>query len=196
MPKEEARERLFEKTIKYSGKVIPVKNIIGTVANLYPTKGIEYLIQAADQLNNIDDLVFFVIGEGELRPELEKMIREKGLGKKVFLLGQIPDAHRFMSAFDVFVLPSIKEGFPWTLIEAMSAKLPVIATDVGAVSEIIDNYKNGLIVKSKDPAELADKIKEVLENEHLKSELGIQAHQTVLFKFELDKMVKQIENLL
>ena len=78
----------------------------------------------------------------------------------------------------------------------MSAKLPVIATDVGAVPEIIDDHKNGLLIQPKDPAGLADGIKEILENDHLRNELGIQAHQTVLFKFELDKMVKKIEELI
>ncbi len=196
LSKEEAREKLFEKASKYSGRNIQAKNIIGTIANFYPTKGLEYLIQAADYLNDIDDLAFFIIGDGELRPEIENMIREKGLEKKVFLLGQIPDAYRFLPAFDIFVLSSVKEGFPWALIEAMAAKLPVIATDVGAVSEIIDDHRNGLIIKPRDPAGLADKIREILENDRLRNELGIQAHQTVLFKFELDKMVKQIENLL
>ena len=195
MSREEARRtlRLNATTISAAGR------IIGTIANFYPTKGLEYLIEAFYLLNTkylILDTVLLIIGDGELRPELEKMIREKGLGKKVFLLGQIPDAYRFLPAFDVFVLPSVKEGFPWVLIEAMSAKLPVIATDVGAVPEIINDHKNGLLVKPKDPAGLADKIKEVLENDRLKNELGIQAHQTVLFKFEFDKMVKQIENLL
>ena len=195
MSREEAR-----RTLRLNATTISAaERIIGTIANFYPTKGLEYLIEAFYLLNTkylILDTVLLIIGDGELRPELEKMIREKGLGKKVFLLGQIPDAYRFLPAFDVFVLPSVKEGFPWVLIEAMSAKLPVIATDVGAVPEIINDHKNGLLVKPKDPAGLADKIKEVLENDRLKNELGIQAHQTVLFKFELDKMVKQIENLL
>ncbi len=196
MDREEARTQLLEKVAKSSGRNIKVKNIIGTIANFYPTKGLEYLVGAADYFTDTEDPIFFIIGDGELRPGLDKMIREKGLERKVFLLGQIPDAYRFLPAFDVFVLPSVKEGFPWALIEAMSAKLPVIATDVGAVPEIIDDYKNGLIVKPKDSAELANKIKEVLENDRLKNELGIQAHQTVLFKFELDKMVKQTEELL
>ena len=196
MQSEEARTRLLDRAEKYSGRDVQAKNIVGTIANFYPAKGLEYLVGAAEYFSNDKDLVFFIIGDGELKPELEKMILEKGLEKKVFLLGQIPDAYRFLPAFDVFVLPSVKEGFPWTLIEAMSAKLPVIATDVGAIPEIIDDHKNGLLTKPKDPAGLADKIKEVLENDRLKNELGIQAHQTVLFKFELDKMVKQIEDLL
>src|SRR3989338_3406268 len=113
MRSEEARTRLFEKATKLFGRNIIAKNVIGTIANFYPTKGLEYLIQAANYLRDIDDIVFFIIGDGELRPELEKMIQEKGLEKKVFLLGQIPDAYRFLPAFDVFVLPSVKEGFPW-----------------------------------------------------------------------------------
>lgn len=195
LQKDEARTKLLEKVTKSHSPNIPIKNIIGTIANFYPTKGLEYFVGAADYLDT-DDSVFFIIGDGELRPELEKMILERGLERKVFLLGQIPDAYRFLSAFDVFVLPSVKEGFPWVLIEAMSAKLPVIATDVGAVSEIIDDHKNGLIVRPRDSAGLANKIKEILENDHLKKEFGLQAHQTVLFKFELDKMVRQIENLI
>lgn len=212
LPKEEARTQLslhlnpalaskggvngkpISPTLR-SGQAVAGR-IIGTIANFYPAKGLEYLIGAAEYFKDANDVVFFIIGDGELRPELEKMIRERELGKKVFLIGQIPDAYRFLPAFDIFVLSSVKEGFPWVLIEAMSAKLPVIATDVGAVPEIIDDHKNGLLVKPKDPSGLANKIKEVLENDHLRNELGIQAHQTVLFKFELDKMVQQIEDLL
>lgn len=196
LQKEEALLRLAEKITKYSEINIDEKNIVGTIANFYPAKGLEYFIGAAECLSDSENLVFLIIGDGELRPELEKTIREKGLGKKVFLLGQIPDAYRFLPAFDIFVLPSVKEGFPWSLIEAMSAKLPVIATNVGAVPEIISDRKNGMLVEPRDPVRLADKIKEILENDFLKNELGIQAHQTVLFKFELDKMVKQIEELL
>lgn len=196
MTKEGAKKELLEKVSKLFSKNIGASNMVGTIANLYQTKGLEYLIEAADYFNNVENLVFFIIGDGELRPKLDKIIKEKGLGEKIFILGHIPDAHRLLPAFDVFVLPSIKEGFPWALIEAMSAKLAVIATEVGAVPEIIEDHKNGLLVKPRDSAGLADKIKEVLENNRLKNELGIQAHQTVLFNFELDKMVQRIEDLL
>ena len=199
LQKEEARARLIEKVEKLSGINVSAKNIIGTIANFYPTKGLEYLIESFSILNTkylIRDTILLIIGDGELRPEIEKTIHEKGLEKKVFLLGQIPDAYRFLPAFDVFALSSVKEGFPWSLIEAMSAKLPVIATNVGAVPEIINDHKNGLLIESRDSVGLAEGIKEILENDFLKNELGIQAHQTVLFKFELDKMVKQIEELM
>jgi glycosyltransferase involved in cell wall biosynthesis len=78
----------------------------------------------------------------------------------------------------------------------MTAKLPVIATKVGAVPEIIEDGKNGMLVEPARPEQIAIKIQELLNNDHLKQEIGIQAHQTVLFKFSLDKMIRETEDLL
>ena len=192
----DARLRLFERIAKHSGKIFQAKNIVGTIANFYPTKSLEYFIATAQELKDLNDTVFMIIGDGAERPKLEKMIAENNLSKKVFLLGHIPEANRFLTAFDIFVLASVKEGFPWSLIEAMAAKIPVIATNVGAVPEIIDNGKNGFMVSPKNSNEIASRIKEILASDHLKRELGIQAHQTIIFKFSEDKMVKEIEALL
>ncbi len=196
LPREDARLKLFEKIIKHSGKIFQIDKIIGTIANFYPPKGLEYLVEAAEHFKNDDTVAFIIIGEGEERGMLENLIKIKGLEKKVFLIGQVPEAHKLLSAFDIFVLPSLKEGFPWSLIEAMSAKLPVIATSVGAVPEIIEDYKNGIIIRPADATQIAAKIKEVLGSDRLKQEMGIQAHQTVLFKFNADKMISQTEALL
>ena len=186
LPREEARLKLK----------VQAKNIIGTIANFYPAKGLAVLIKAAEHFKAHDDTVFVVIGDGKERPALKALIKDLGLERKVFLVGQLPDAFKYLSAFDIFVLPSVKEGFPWALIEAMAAKLPVVATRVGAVPEIIEDGKNGLIVEPGNPEAMAGKIKEIMDSNHLQKELGIQAHQTVLFKFEIDKMVGQIEELL
>ncbi|MDP3792304.1 MAG: glycosyltransferase family 4 protein [bacterium] len=196
LPKEEAKLKLFEKIARYSGKIFQAEIIIGTIANLYPTKDLPTLIKAAEYFKNNNSVVFIIIGEGSERVTLEKMIKEKGLEHKVLLLGQLPDAKKYLPAFDIFVLPSVKEGFPWALIEAMAAKLPIIATRVGAVPEIIENSKNGFMVEPSRPELIADKIKEILNNSHLGQELGIQAHQTILFKFPLEKMVRETESLL
>src|SRR3989338_948761 len=181
--KEEARLKLFEKIVRQSGKIFQTGKIIGTIANFYPPKGLEYLIEAAEHFKNDDNTVFVIIGDGGGRAKLENIIQTKNLGKKIFLVGQIPDAHKFLPAFDIFVLPSVKEGFPWSLIEAMTAKLPVIATSVGAVPEVIENGKNGMIVAPADSAQIVAKIREILSNDRLMQEMGIQAHQTVLLKF-------------
>ena len=196
LPRDEARVKLFEKISKHSGKIFQAKYIIGTIANFYPTKGIQYLIQAAKKFADKEDFAFVVIGDGQERTTYEQQIKELGLQNKFYLVGQLKDAYQYISAFDVFALPSVKEGFPWALIEAMSAKLPVIATSVGAVPEIIENGKNGFIVEPASAEQIAEKIDQLIDDDRLRLEFGIQAHQTVLFKFTLDKMVKQTEELL
>lgn len=196
LPREEARLRLFEKISKHSGKIFQIKTVIGTIANFYPTKDLDTLIKTADKFKADEDIAFVIIGDGPERPKLESMVKDLGLSNKLFLVGQIEKANKFLSAFDIFTLTSVKEGFPWALIEAMSAKLPVIATRVGAIPEIIEDGKNGFIVESGNPEQISDRIKKIIGDDHLKQELGIQAHQTVLFKFTLDKMIRQIEELL
>ena len=196
LPRDEARIKIYEKISRSSGKIFQANIIIGAISNLYPTKGIRTLVETAEYFKNNENVAFIVIGEGEERKNLESLIVSRKLQHKVFLLGRIPEAHKFLSAFDLFVLPSVKEGFPWALIEAMAAKIPVIATRVGAVPEIINDGKNGFIVEPNNPPQLAAKIKEVLTSDHLYKEFSIQGHQTVLFNFSEDKMVKEIEALL
>ena len=198
LPREEARKKIWEMLLKDPDNIGggTAKTIIGTIANFYPAKGLPVLIQAAEQFKDQEEIIFIIIGDGAERSVLEKMIAEKKLEKKVFLLGQIPEASRFLPAFDIFILPSVKEGFPWVLLEAMAAKLPVIATAVGAVPEIIENGKNGLLIPPARPEEIARKILELSNNDRLRNELGIQAHQTVLFKFSAETMIKEVEKLL
>lgn len=196
LPGEEARLRLFEKIARYSGKIFQADTLIGTIANFYPPKGLGSLIETAGHFKNNESIAFVIIGDGPERANLEKSIRESGLEHRVFLLGNIPDAKKYLPAFDIFVLPSLKEGFPFALIEAMAAKLPVIATRVGAVPEIINDGKNGFIVESGHPEQIVARLREILVNDYLRKELGIQAHQTVLFNFSLDKTIGKVEELL
>ncbi|KKR88730.1 MAG: Glycosyltransferase, group 1 family [Candidatus Yanofskybacteria bacterium GW2011_GWA1_44_21] len=196
LPREEARLKMLERASKQSGKVFQADYIVGTIANFYPSKGLGHLLDAAQYLKAKINVVFFVIGDGEKRIDLQTEILKKGLEKNVFLLGRMPEAYKFLTGFDIFVSPSLKEGFPWSILEAMAAKLPVIATQVGGVPEIIKNGHNGFIVKPGDGKAIAEKIKELIANDHLRQELSIKSHQTVLFDFTLDKMVSRIESLL
>ena len=196
LSRDESRLKLFEKLSEKHGEISQANILIGTVANFYPTKGLEILVETAEYFKNDERISFVIIGDGEDRKKLQNLIIEKGLGKKVFLIGKIDNAHRYMPAFDIFVLPSLKEGFPFALIEAMSAKVPVIATRVGAVPEIIDNGKNGFIVEPGNSASMAGKIKELLASDHLLKEFAIQGHQTVLFEFNEDRMIGEIEGVL
>ena len=193
--KDIACQEILSLITKETGQTIQPKNIIGTIANFYPSKGLTYLVQAMTLVTDTDT-VFAIIGDGEERFKLEKQIATAGLSDRVFLLGQLPNASRYLNAFSIFVLPSLKEGFPWSVLEAMSAKLPVIATSVGAIPEIIESGSNGYIVTPADPITLADKINLLISNEHLAGTMSIQAHQTVVLKFSLERMLGQIKRML
>jgi len=133
--------------------------IVGTIANLYPTKGLGCLIEASKLLPNC---TFTIIGEGPERPRLERMIKNHGLESRVILTGFIPQAHCYLKAFDCFVLPSVKEGMPYVILKAIAVGLPVVATRVGGLPEIVDN---NFLVEPAQPKALAEKITEVLNKE-------------------------------
>ena len=196
LSRDEARLKLFEPIAKTAGKIFQAKLVIGTIANFYPTKGITYLLDAISQLADYPEVAWILIGTGPEKTNLKLKIENLKLSDRVFMLGQVPDAHRFLSAFDAFVLPSVKEGFPWTLLEAMAAKKAIVATPVGGVPELIKSGHNGLLVPPADPTALAKALEEVITHDHLRQELGIQAHQTVLNNFTTDKMVKAVSELL
>ena len=171
------------------------KKIIGTIANFYPTKGLEYLIESATKINR-EDVVWCVIGDGTERHALNKLIEENGLTEKVLLVGRKEQASRYLNAFDVFLLPSVKEGFPWVILEAMGAKLPIIATNVGAIPEIIENGVNGYIIDPRNSNQISEHVTMFLDNESRANEMGIQAHQRVLFTFNIEVTILKIEKLL
>ena len=202
LEKNEAKIRLYEKlpSDQKHANFLHKGLVIGTIANFYPTKGLEYLVDAFKIIEtyHLSPITYnlVLIGDGPERENLKSRIKNLGLENKIILTGRIPDAHKHLNAFDIFVLPSVKEGFPWALLEAMSAKLPVIATTVGANPEIIENKKNGLLVAPRSPQDLADALQKLISDDALRRELGIQAHQTVLHRFSLSKMIESVENIL
>ena len=131
--------------------------IIGTIANFYPTKNLTMLIEAInlakDKLNNFHAII---IGDGPEREKLQLTISNKQLTNYVHLTGFIHNASQYLPAFDVFVLPSKKEGLPYTILEAKLNKVPIIATDVGAIKDIITNKKTGLLVSPENTEKMAD----------------------------------------
>lgn len=172
---------------------LPFEHLVGTIANFYPAKDLDTLIRAAAQ--TVKSVRFVIIGEGALRKHLEHLIGELGLQDRFFLIGSVSHAYRYLSALDAFVLPSAKEGFPWAILEAMAAKIPIIATRVGAVSEILDDHRSGIIVPPGHPERIATAITELLNDDRLRQDLAIQAHQTLITKFSLRSMIDQYARL-
>ncbi len=190
LPQAEAREELLRR-VKTLEKPTA---IVGIIANLYPAKGLEFLIRASSRLKQ--GIIICVIGDGPERGTLERVIEHEHAEGKVFLLGRLPQASRYLQAFDVFVSSSVKEGFSWGILEAMAAKLPVVATTVGSAPEMIQDGVSGYLVPPRDPGALAEKINILLEKESVSKEFAIQAHQTVLRQFSVTSMVDQMESLI
>lgn len=167
--------------------------LVGTIANLYPTKDIPTLVRAAARVGG--NVRFVVIGDGQQREAIERCIRQYGLQNRFILLGHTKDASKFLTAFDVFVLPSVKEGFPWALLEAMAARVPAIATRVGAVPEMLEDGVSGILCEPGNAEQVAHGIVQLLGNDKLRQDLAIAAHQQVISKFSLREMIDQYERL-
>ena len=173
------------------------KPLIGVIANFYATKGLTFLIKAAALIRkNFQFSIFnlLIIGDGPERKKLEKMIKKLNLIDCVFLAGKIPQASRYLKAFDIFVLPSVKEGLPYVILEAMAAEVPIITTNVGGIPELIENGKSGLLVEPKNPIALAGAIERLLNNPEQQKSLAKNAKQQA-GKFGLGQMLGQTYQL-
>lgn len=190
MSKDEARLKL--QNIVGNPALFQSKFLIGTIANFYPTKGLFDLIEAAEI---VTEATFVIIGDGFLREELESEISRRGLSNRVILVGRINTAAQYLPAFNLCTLPSLKEGFPWVILEAMAAKVPIIATSVGALPEILEHERSGVLVPPGSPQELARAINRIMNDEELGREMTIQAHQKLLQQFNLRTMIGKYEKL-
>jgi len=142
------------------------------------------------------DIKLLVLGEGKDKNKLEVQIRDFNLEKNIFLLGRKENVSDHLNASDVFVMPSLWEGLPLALLEAMICGLPVVATNVGGVPEVITDGKNGFLVEPKNSLILAKKIEYLLNLEpERRKKMGLEGKKIVEEKFSLEKMVKNYENL-
>ncbi len=138
---------------------------LGTVANLYPAKGLPYLIQAMRYIKSQDNhIVLFIIGYGPLRKNLTNLTHTYQLEGEVVLVGEIKNAYQYLKAFDLFILPSVKEGLSYTLMEALAAQLPILTTQVGGNAEIVEHQKNGLLVQPRHTQQLAEQTLKLLNH--------------------------------
>ena len=144
--------------------------------------------------NKFPEIIFRVIGSGQLESKLNSKIKNLKL-KNNFFIEKKQEAYKYLKAFDMFVLPSVKEGLPYTILEAMQAALPIIATKVGGIPELIEDEKNGLLINSADPDLLAKKIIEFIENKNLATDFGNQAKVDVENNFGLEKMISETEKI-
>ena len=150
--------------------------VVGTVANLRATKGYPDLLAAARRVVDVDDRVFFVsVGQGPLEAELRRRSHDLGLGDRFRFLGFRDDAVHVMAAFDVFCLASHHEGLPIALMEALALGLPIVATTVGGVPELLRDDVDAVLVPPKRPELLADALLSLLADEPRRERLSSEA---------------------
>jgi glycosyltransferase involved in cell wall biosynthesis len=165
--------------------------------NLSPVKGHSVLIDAIEMILSQGKSVHcFIAGQGELKSSLRTQIDQKKLSDNVTLLGYRDDIPQLLSSADIFCMPSLNEALGYSLLEAMAAGLPVIASNVGGIPEVINDSKNGLLVTPGMPTELSNAIVRLIDDEHLRFTLGQKAKRHVASKFSIDHMRNATANFL
>jgi glycosyltransferase involved in cell wall biosynthesis len=158
-------------------------------ARLTPQKGHRFLLEAATQL---PDARVVLAGDGPERSELEALAHDRGLAEQVLFLGHREDVRDLLAVADVVVLPSLFEGFPLSLLEAMVAGTPVIATRIGGVDELVRDGCNGLLVEPQDPEALAAAIRRLLEDRGYRQQLATAAKADVTERFSSSTMCQRV----
>jgi len=170
--------------------------VFGMVARLhYPKDPILYLKAAKMVLESNGGCHFVLIGDGSLYDECLEFVSKSGLESRVHVLGFRKDARFLYSDFDVFVLSSLFEGLPLTVIEAMFAGLPVVASNVGGIPELVSDGRNGFLTIPGSPEDLAQKMLLLAEDDYLRRKMGGESSIIAKSQFALETMISQYRDL-
>jgi glycosyltransferase involved in cell wall biosynthesis len=183
MSPEEARARLS----------LPMTGVfaVGMLSELIPTKRVEDAVNAMKSLaEDHPETHLLVMGEGPERERLETLIREAGLEEQVRLAGFVKDGASFLSAFDLFLHSSRSEALGYAVLEAGCASLPVVATRVGGIPEIIPDDSYGLLVPPENPIALAEAMKSLVEDRESARSMGARLHARVVQEFSAERMLR------
>lgn len=164
---------------------------VGTIAELHRIKGLDILLKAWNKFHKKHpEAKLVIMGTGEEKENLETQAQELGITDSVNFKGYVENAKQYLSSFDIFVLPSRSEAMPYTLLEAGLAELPVIATSVGGIPEVIESGINGVLVPAEEEEALFSTLVLLAEDEELRKRLGTNLKSSVQEDFSFEKMVK------
>lgn len=170
--------------------------VIGHVARLTAAKDQDVLLRAFARVHeSLPAARLVMVGDGELRDRLVGLSADLGLGDSVLFLGFRSDVQRLLPMFDLFVLSSLEEGLPISLLEAMAAGRPVAATAVGCIPELLSNGERGLVIPPRNPDRLADAILKLLLDESARARYGEAGKRHVESRFSLAEMINRYESL-
>lgn len=174
------------------------EKIILYVGRLEPVKGVRYLIQAMGILKDrgIRNVKLLIVGEGSERKYLEELVKKLRLEDSVVFVGKVPhkEIPAYMGLADVFVLPSLSEGFPVVILEAMAMGLPIIASRVRGLPEIIKEGENGFLVEPRNPRDIAEKINILLTNDDLRANM-FRNNKEKAKEYSWENIIKKLERV-
>jgi len=170
--------------------------VLGIGVRLCRQKGIGYLLEAVGLLvREFPSLRLLICGEGELEPELRKQAVDLGLQRHVRFLGPRMDMHVVLRVLDLYVLPSVWEGLPLVLIEAMAASLPIIATNVGGNAEIVEDGANGTLIPAENPERIREAVSALARDPGKRRRMGLQSRVRFEEHFRVSRMIADYESL-
>lgn len=169
--------------------------VIVTVANLLPPKGHELLLEAFVGVAPTLPPYLVIVGEGPLRRQLEGKAADLGISDRAIFLGTRRDVPEILQAADVFALPSVTEGLPIALLEAMARGTPSVATRVGGIPEVIVDGQSGFLVAAGNVSELRARLNQLLTSPDLRSRIGQAGRDRILARFEVSGMTRQYEKI-
>lgn len=170
--------------------------VIGCVANLRPVKAHSVLFDAMPAvMDRWPDVVLALVGDGDCRPVLMQQARRLGVERRVIFAGSRSDPVNWHAAFDISVLPSLSEGFPNTVVEAMAAGRPVVATDVGGTPDAIRHGANGVLVPAGDAESMSRALAGLLADPQRAEAMGRNAREEALVRFRASAVIPKLERL-
>jgi len=170
--------------------------LVGFIGRLEPVKGCLQFIKAASEILHRDqDFTFIIVGDGSERPTLERHVLELGIERYILFLGFCSDPANVFRSLDLYVLPSLDEGLPLALLEAMLLGVPVIATAVGGVQEVIQDGVNGILVPANNTPAMVRAIEYSLNDKVATSQRVFKAKKTIEQKYDVSTWVKKIEEI-
>jgi glycosyltransferase involved in cell wall biosynthesis len=186
------KRRLSRLEAKRNSGISADSLVIGCIARLDEAKGLSELISAAASLRSrYPQLQVVIAGSGPFQARLETQIASLNLEGVVRLLGFQADVQRVLDAWDVFAFPSWDEALPYALLEAMATELPVVATRVGGIPEVVVDSDTGFLVPKRDPAALANKLALLLDHPELRLRMGVAGRMRVVSCFNEQQMVRE-----
>ncbi len=170
---------------------------VGMIGVLRSWKGHPYFVQAAPLiLKAIPNTFFYIIGDGPRLQHIKALIQNLALEKRIFMLGHREDIPELLSSLDVLVHPSTaNEGVPQAILQALAMRKPVIASDVGAIREVIIHGQTGILIPPRETQEIADRVVDLFKNPVLRERLGNEGQRLVRDSYSLERMLDRIEEL-